>query len=366
MASQRPPSWMDEVGNTPPRKPSLSGAFSTSRAPMQKGNSDYHKGPLTPFDLTSSPPPPKSSRSLSFPEGPAGGEGSHAHFGSAIWQPPRSANNVTVQRHPSPWNPQHNPSRTTFSHSPSESRPGPDQINLFARQDYPSALKIYYVDEILSWFLVRTNGAEMLTFATVEQYKGVLYAVVNFKGFRAEVYKRSEDVTFSHEFKPNDIVVVEADRGYDIGQVVYTTQNRAEADHYASTYNTRFLNNLLSFSRIYTNQVHTVQPLLANPDPNAQPKNIRRQAQPFEFVQLQKKEHSETKAKRTCQEKVHEHGLGMEILDVEFQSDGQKLTVYYYAPQYVVFNTLVQDLYKVFKVRIWMSSVTPSAASTRA
>ena len=160
----------------------------------------------------------------------------------------------------------------------------------------------------------------MLTFDAVEQYKGILYAVVNFKGFRAEVYKRSEDVTFSHEFKPNDIVVVEADRGYDIGQVVYTTQNRAEAEHYATTYNTRFLNNLLSFSRIYTNQVHTVQPLLANPDPNAQPKNIRRQAQPFEFVQLQKKEHSETKAKRTCQEKVHEHGLGMEILDVEFQS----------------------------------------------
>ena len=147
-----------------------------------------------------------------------------------------------------------------------------------------------------------------------------MYAVVNFKGFRAEVYIRTDDVTFSHEFRPNDLVVVEADRGYDIGQIVFTTPSRAEAENKASSYNGRFLNNLLSFSTIFAPHVTSLPPIVANTDPNAQPKRIRRQAQPYEWSQLQKKEHQEVRAKRICQGKVNDHGLNMEILDVEYQS----------------------------------------------
>ena len=42
-------------------------------------------------------------------------------------------------------------------------------------------------------------------------------------------------------------------------------------------------------------------------------------------------------------------------------SDHHKLTYYYYADTYVNFNELVTDLFKQYKVRIWMSAVNPAS-----
>ena len=42
-------------------------------------------------------------------------------------------------------------------------------------------------------------------------------------------------------------------------------------------------------------------------------------------------------------------------------SDYHKLTYYYYAEAYVNFNDLVTDLFKQYKVRIWMSAVNPAS-----
>ena len=44
-----------------------------------------------------------------------------------------------------------------------------------------------------------------------------------------------------------------------------------------------------------------------------------------------------------------------------FRSDYHKLTYYYYADSYVNFNELVTDLFKQYKVRIWMSAVNPAS-----
>lgn len=41
--------------------------------------------------------------------------------------------------------------------------------------------------------------------------------------------------------------------------------------------------------------------------------------------------------------------------------DYHKLTYYYYAEAYVNFNELVTDLFKQYKVRIWMSAVNPAS-----
>jgi hypothetical protein len=41
--------------------------------------------------------------------------------------------------------------------------------------------------------------------------------------------------------------------------------------------------------------------------------------------------------------------------------DYHKLTYYYYAESYVNFNELVTDLFKQYKVRIWMSAVNPAS-----
>jgi hypothetical protein len=42
-------------------------------------------------------------------------------------------------------------------------------------------------------------------------------------------------------------------------------------------------------------------------------------------------------------------------------SDYHKLTYFYYAEAYVNFNELVTDLFKQYKVRIWMSAVNPAS-----
>ena len=41
--------------------------------------------------------------------------------------------------------------------------------------------------------------------------------------------------------------------------------------------------------------------------------------------------------------------------------DYNKLTYFYYAESYVNFNDLVTDLFKQYKVRIWMSAVNPAS-----
>ena len=41
--------------------------------------------------------------------------------------------------------------------------------------------------------------------------------------------------------------------------------------------------------------------------------------------------------------------------------DWKKLTFYYYAEAYVNFNSLVTDLFKIYKTRIWMSAINPAS-----
>jgi len=41
-------------------------------------------------------------------------------------------------------------------------------------------------------------------------------------------------------------------------------------------------------------------------------------------------------------------------------SDYQKLNYFYYAETYVNFNDLVFDLFKLYKIRIWMWAVNPT------
>ncbi|CRK14573.1 hypothetical protein BN1708_011160, partial [Verticillium longisporum] len=91
------------------------------------------------------------------------------------------------------------------------------------------------------------------------------------------------------------------------------------------------------------------------------PKLIKRLAQSHEIHALRDKEGNEAKAKRVCMQKVKEHGLNMEILDAEFQMDWKKLTFYYFADAYINFNSLVTDLFKIYKTRIWMSAINPAS-----
>jgi hypothetical protein len=44
-----------------------------------------------------------------------------------------------------------------------------------------------------------------------------------------------------------------------------------------------------------------------------------------------------------------------------FGRDWKKLTFYYFADAYINFNSLVTDLFKIYKTRIWMSAINPAS-----
>lgn len=54
------------------------------------------------------------------------------------------------------------------------------------------------------------------------------------------------------------------------------------------------------------------------------------------------------------------------VLRLKSFRDWKKLTFYYFADEYINFNALVTDLFKVYKTRIWMSAINPASFQTPA
>jgi len=209
--------------------------------------------------------------------------------------------------------------------------------------------------------------------------------VVAFKCARADIYYIPANTGL--QVKKGDMVIVEGDRGIDLGTVSHAgvgmeeakiLKEKANEEHYRwlmmfSRHAAAVRNNLVSSSPEQTTSpasaVGGMGPPLALVPPGQvqaesadfRPKMIKRLAQAHEIQMLRDKEGSEAKAKRVCQGKVSEHGLVMEILDAEFQLDWKKLTFFYYAESYINFNDLVTDLFKIYKTRIWMSAINPAS-----
>jgi hypothetical protein len=52
------------------------------------------------------------------------------------------------------------------------------------------------------------------------------------------------------------------------------------------------------------------------------------------------------------------------MMQLTLLRDSKKLTFYYFADSYINFNSLVTDLFKVYKTRIWMSAINPASFQT--
>jgi cell fate regulator YaaT (PSP1 superfamily) len=214
-----------------------------------------------------------------------------------------------------------------------------------------------------------------------------LLHIVLFKCSRADVFYIQEGTGLT--VKPGDLVIVEADRGTDLGTVardnvdwqtakdlkehyaeehykwlMMYSQNAAAAQETGTGAGLMAASNGLQGSAIGgmgpANQHHMQEPNAGE----LKPKLIKRLAQSHEIHNLRDKEGNEAKAKRVCMQKVKEHNLNMEILDAEFQMDWKKLTFYYFADSYINFNSLVTDLFKIYKTRIWMSAINPASFAT--
>jgi PSP1 C-terminal conserved region len=172
------------------------------------------------------------------------------------------------------------------------------------------------------------------------RHNQLLYIVL-FKCSRADVFYVQEGTGLS--VKPGDLVIVEADRGTDLGTVARDNVDWASAKELKEHYAEEHYKWLMMYSQgAAGNSDGTGAGLMAasnglqgsavggmgppsqhgmqEPNPGEiKPKIIKRLAQNHEIQALRDKEGNEAKAKRVCMQKVKEHGLHMEILDAEFQ-----------------------------------------------
>ncbi|THC90407.1 hypothetical protein EYZ11_010126 [Aspergillus tanneri] len=219
----------------------------------------------------------------------------------------------------------------------------------------------------------------------IHPHQNQLLYIVTFKCHRADVFYIQEDTGL--QVKTGDLVIVEADRGTDLGTIQHANISMQRARELKQQYAEEHYKWLMMFSRQgqngATNVVNTPGAVsglnsrstiggmgphgphgVQEPAGDIKPKLIKRLAQNHEILTLRDKEGNEAKAKRVCQQKVAEHRLNMEILDAEFQMDWKKLTFYYFADSYINFNSLVTDLFKIYKTRIWMSAINPASFVT--
>ncbi|PWW71994.1 hypothetical protein C7212DRAFT_302444 [Tuber magnatum] len=213
---------------------------------------------------------------------------------------------------------------------------------------------------------------------------------VTFKACRGDVFYVQEGTGL--RVRAGDLVIVEADRGTDLGTVAAENITWQEAKELKEEHAKEQYTWLMMFAtrRVPASGAPPAGGLHSGANGNGmgfanggatgampgahgqmqgqdgataelKPKMIKRLAQVHEIQTLRDKEANEAKAKRVCQQKVLEHRLPMEILDAEFQMDWKKLTFYYFADSYINFNSLVTDLFKVYKTRIWMSAMNPAS-----
>jgi cell fate regulator YaaT (PSP1 superfamily) len=147
---------------------------------------------------------------------------------------------------------------------------------------------------------------------------------VAFKGNRRGYY--------SSELEPIDIsdyVIVEADRGEDLGRV---TAAGAVAERKCNGCSTG----------------------CAAPVPTMR---LLRRALDDEVDRAVQLRTDEPRVRRLAREKVIQHGLKMKVSEAEWQLDRNKLTIYFTAERRVDFRELVRDLARTFRTRIELKQI---------
>ncbi len=147
---------------------------------------------------------------------------------------------------------------------------------------------------------------------------------VAFKGNRRNYYASELD-----SIDLSDYVIVEADRGEDLGRV---SAAGAIAERKCSGCSTGC-----------AAPVPTLRLLRAALDDEVERAVALRQDEP--------------RVRRMAREKVLQHGLKMKVSDAEWQLDRNKLTIYFTAERRVDFRELVRDLARTFRTRIELKQI---------
>ncbi len=141
---------------------------------------------------------------------------------------------------------------------------------------------------------------------------------IEFKASRRDYYEN----TFSLDLHNKEWVIVQAERGEDMG----------------------FVHNIIQPSA----DIGPRPPKL---------KSILRQAIYDDHEKLAKNREMETQSYDQCKDLISQHGLDMKLVDVEYQFDCNKMTFYFTADERVDFRALVKDLAAVYRTRIELRQI---------
>ncbi len=149
------------------------------------------------------------------------------------------------------------------------------------------------------------------------------FAEVRFKGIRKD-YFSVPGVPLS----PGDPVIVEADRGEDLGIVTALgsiAERKCSASGGCST-----------------------------PFPE---RKVLRRAEPREVERVPTLREDEHRVRRETRKLVRSHNLKMKVTEAEWQFDRNKLIIYFTAERRVDFRELVRDLARAFRTRIELRQI---------
>ena len=123
------------------------------------------------------------------------------------------------------------------------------------------------------------------------------------------------------QLKTGDMVVVETARGIECGKVAI--QNKDVPDEEI---------------------LHPLKPLI-------------RKATKNDMLHISENKNREREAFKTCEKKIAEHNLNMNLVDVEYTFDNNKILFYFTADHRVDFRALVKDLAGIFRTRIELRQI---------
>ncbi|KAH0838700.1 PSP1 C-terminal conserved region-domain-containing protein [Lanmaoa asiatica] len=169
------------------------------------------------------------------------------------------------------------------------------------------------------------------------------------------------------DIRVGDLVIVEADRGKDLGKVVNDTITLEEVEAFQREQKER-----VGYGDSGPLSPGGQQSSVGSKK-EINPKMIYGKAQPQDTQHLVTKIQDEMKALQLCQSKVRQKKLPMEVIDAEYQwcasrvtslclslmmyRDRRKLTFYFIAEKRIDFRELVRELFRLYKTRIWMASL---------
>lgn len=149
------------------------------------------------------------------------------------------------------------------------------------------------------------------------------FAEVHFKGTRKDYF-----VYAGLDLEPGSHVIVQADRGEDLGEVTavgLVAERKCSSSSGCTT-----------------------------PTPD---RKVVREAREDEVARLQSLREDEDRVRGQARELVARHGLKMKVTEAEWQFDRNRLILYFTADRRVDFRELVRDLARTFRTRIELRQI---------